>query len=70
MFASRDVLGNGEGGATKWPAFGYTGRIPLKDVAPGRYLLRVEAQDRADADADAPFRSRGNRRHDRTGQHR
>ena len=46
-YASRDVLSNGEGGAAKWQAFGYTGRIPLKDVAPGRYLLRVEALDRA-----------------------
>ena len=51
MFASRDVLVNGEGGAPKWQTFGYTGRIPLKDIPPGRYLLRVEARDRGDADA-------------------
>jgi len=48
-FASRDVLANGEGGTAKWQTFGYTGRISLKDVAPGRYLLRVEAQDRSAA---------------------
>jgi VWFA-related protein len=46
-FASRDVLANGEAGAPKWQTFGYTGRIPLNDVAPGRYLLRVEAHDRS-----------------------
>lgn len=45
-FAARDVLVNGDGGAPKWQTFGYTGRIPLKDVPPGRYLLRVEALDR------------------------
>ena len=46
-FASRDVLANGEGSARKWQTFGYTGRIPLKDIAPGRYLLRLEARERA-----------------------
>ena len=54
VFASRDVLSNGEGGSKKWTAFGYTGRIPLKDVAPGRYLLRVEAHDRTNANAGRP----------------
>ena len=48
-FASRDVVTNGEGGVPKWQAFGYTGRIPLKDIPPGRYLLRVEALDRSAA---------------------
>ena len=48
-FASRDLLANGGGGAPKWQTFGYTGRIPLKDVPPGRYLLRVEATDRSAA---------------------
>ena len=43
--ASRDVLANGINGAPKWKAFGYTGRIPLKDVPPGRYLLKIEAAD-------------------------
>jgi len=46
-FVSRDLLANGEGGVPKWQTFGYTGRIPLKDVPPGRYLLRVEALDRS-----------------------
>ena len=48
-FASRELLANCEGGAPKWQTFGYTGRIPLKDIAPGRYLLRIEAQDRSAA---------------------
>ncbi len=51
-FVSRDVLTNGEGGS-RWTSFGYTGRIPLKDIAPGRYLLRVEAQDRSNKDQDS-----------------
>ena len=46
-FVSRDLLVNGEGGVPKWQTFSYTGRIPLKDVPPGRYLLQVEAQDRS-----------------------
>jgi VWFA-related protein len=46
-FGSRDVLKNNETGAAAWQTFGYTGRIPLKDISPGRYLLRVEAQDRS-----------------------
>ena len=45
-FASRDMLANGDAGAPKWQTFGYTGRIPLKDIPPGRYLLRLEALDR------------------------
>ena len=48
-FAARETLTNGEAGNPKWRAFGYTGRIPLKDVPPGRYLLRVEALDRGAA---------------------
>lgn len=48
-FASRDLIANGESGARKWQTFGYTGRIPLTDVPPGRYLLRIEAQDRGGA---------------------
>jgi hypothetical protein len=49
VFVSRDVLANGNGGEPKWQAFSYTGRIPLKTVAPGRYVLRVEARDRSTA---------------------
>jgi VWFA-related protein len=52
VFAARDVLSNGDAGA-RWSSFGYTGRIPLTDIAPGRYLLRIEVQDRSRKDADA-----------------
>ena len=53
-FAARDVLTNGEGGAKNWKAFSYAGRIPLKEITPGRYLLRVEAQNRASSPAGRP----------------
>jgi hypothetical protein len=46
-FASREVLENGKAGVPTSQTFGYTGRIPLKDISPGRYLLRVEARDRS-----------------------
>jgi VWFA-related protein len=47
VFASRDSLVNGGTESTRnWNGFDYTRQIPLKDVAPGRYLLRVEAQVR------------------------
>ena len=52
-FASREVLSNGAGGASKWTTFAYTGRIPLKDISLGRYLLRVEARDRTDKNSEA-----------------
>jgi hypothetical protein len=47
IFAARDVVRNGEGGAAKWQIFAYTGRIPLSDIPPGQYLLRIEASDRS-----------------------
>lgn len=31
--------------------YGYTAQIPLRDIAPGRYLLRVEARSRLRSDA-------------------
>jgi VWFA-related protein len=52
VFVTREVLGNGAGGASKWTTFAYTGRVPLKDIAPGRYLLRIEARDRASKNED------------------
>ena len=52
-FASRELLSNGAGGTGKWTTFAYTGRIPLKDISPGRYVLRVEARDRTDKNSEA-----------------
>ena len=46
-FSSSDVLANGGGGAPKWTTYAYTARIPLKDVAPGRYVLTIESRDRS-----------------------
>jgi hypothetical protein len=43
VFAARDTLTNGADGK-KWDIYAYTRQIPLQNVAPGRYLLRVEAQ--------------------------
>ena len=42
IFAARDSIQNGS--ARNWTAYGYARDIPLKDVPPGRYLLRVDAQ--------------------------
>jgi VWFA-related protein len=50
---SRDELTNGGGNDKPWEIYGYAKQIPLKGLAPGRYVLRVEAavrgQDRAPA---------------------
>jgi VWFA-related protein len=54
VFASRDVLSNGESGSEKWTAYTYTGRLPLKDIPSGRYLLSIEAQSRAGGSAGKP----------------
>jgi len=44
VFESRDELENGAvSGEKPWEIYGYAKRIPLKEIAPGRYLLRVEA---------------------------
>ncbi len=51
-FSARDVIANGEGSA-RWTSFGYTGRLPLKDIAPGRYVLRLEARERSNTNPDA-----------------
>jgi VWFA-related protein len=51
VFASKDELTNGsEQGQKPWEIYGYAKGISLKDVAPGRYLLRVEAQVRGNED--------------------
>jgi VWFA-related protein len=53
-FAARDSLGNGSSSSANWTALDYTTQIPLKDVAPGRYLLQVEAHDRGSANGGRP----------------
>jgi VWFA-related protein len=53
VLGSRDELTNGGGTEKPWEIYGYAKQIPLKGLAPGRYVLRVEAavrgQDRAPA---------------------
>ena len=46
VFTSRDELSNGGKADKPWQIYGYRKDITLKDVAPGRYALRVEAQVR------------------------
>lgn len=42
-FSSQTALPNGPGPASTWSAVGHLTQLPLTGVAPGRYLLRVEA---------------------------
>ena len=47
VFAVRDELENGGVAPKKpWEIYGYPKEIALKNIAPGRYALRVEAQVR------------------------
>jgi VWFA-related protein len=59
VLASRDELVNGAAGEKPWDVYGFATRIPLKGLAPGRYVLRMEAvvrgQDAAPAVREAPF---------------
>jgi hypothetical protein len=46
LFVTRDQLTNGGPKEKAWDIYGYTTQFALKDVPPGRYALRVEAQVR------------------------
>ena len=48
-FAARDTVENSP--SNRWTSYGLTRQVPLKEVAPGRYILRVEARVR---DQSAP----------------
>jgi VWFA-related protein len=55
VFTVRDSLSNGAtAGVTPWTIYGYAQQIPLKNVPPGRYLLRVEAQVRGNVQDAKP----------------
>jgi VWFA-related protein len=55
VFVSKDELANAATPTEKpWEIYGYAKQIPLKDVAPGRYLLRVDAQVRGNVDDAKP----------------
>ena len=50
-FVSRDeVTNNATPGQKPWETFGYPKEISLNNLAPGRYLLRVEAHARGNED--------------------
>jgi hypothetical protein len=51
IVVSKDELINGESGEKPWDIYGFATRIPLKALAPGRYVLRVDAAIRGH---DAP----------------
>ena len=53
-FTAHDSLTNGGVDTQKWEAFSYAKDIRLKSVAPGRYLLRVEADVRGTNATDRP----------------
>jgi hypothetical protein len=53
VLVSRDELTNGGSGEKPWQIYGYAKRIPLKELAPGRYALRVEAASRGRDEAPA-----------------
>jgi hypothetical protein len=53
VIVSRDELENGTTGEKPWEIYGYAKRIPLKELAPGRYLLRVEAAVRGQKEPPA-----------------
>jgi VWFA-related protein len=50
VFTARDTLTNGADGKA-WNSYAYTCQLPLREVAVGRYLLRVDAQMRGHSDA-------------------
>jgi VWFA-related protein len=50
-FSVQDSLTNGGADISKrWSIYAYPREIPLKSLAPGRYLLRIEAQVRGSSD--------------------
>ena len=56
VFAVRDDLTNGGVAPKKpWNIYGYTTEFALKDIPPGRYALRVEAQVRGNVGDAKPF---------------
>ena len=52
VFGARDTIPN-PADAAHWTAFGLTRDIALKDIAPGRYLLKVEATARGSSNPAA-----------------
>jgi hypothetical protein len=56
VFTTRDELKNGGSPQEKpWDVYGYSTQIALKDIPPGRYALRVEAQVLGNVGDAKPF---------------
>jgi hypothetical protein len=53
VFSARDPIANNQG-ADHWTAYGLTRDVPLKNLSPGRYLLRIEARVRGNNGGNAP----------------
>ena len=53
VLVSRDELANGTSGEKPWEIYGFAKQIPLRELAPGRYVLRVEAAIRGHDGAPA-----------------
>ena len=55
VFAVRDDLTNGGAAQKPWNLYAYKTEFALKDIPPGRYALRVEAQVRGNVGDAKPF---------------
>jgi hypothetical protein len=59
VITSREEVVNGASGEKPWEIYGFAKRIPLKGLAPGRYVVRIEAavrgKDGATAMREAPI---------------
>ena len=52
VFSASESIAN-QPGAEHWTTYGLSREVPLKNVPPGRYLLRVEAQARGNNNSSA-----------------
>jgi VWFA-related protein len=53
VITSREEVLNGASGEKPWEIYGFAKRIPLKGLAPGRYVVRIEATVRGNDGATA-----------------
>jgi hypothetical protein len=53
VYAAEEQIANGVGAGSQWTRLPYQATIPLARVAPGRYLLHVDAESTADPTARA-----------------
>jgi hypothetical protein len=53
VYAAEEQIANGVGAGSQWSRLPYQASIPLARIAPGRYLLHVDAESTADPTARA-----------------